>query len=283
MNIIHFSANLKTVKVKEEYQNPTSDQLKKTLETAHAIISHEMYSFAPIKKQEIERVAGASLSKISNFSTLKEAISTIKPGKLQDELKPFSTPTLKQDDDGKNELRQKGADQIAFNYYLLLLLNKCFPVEAIKRNDKLEKNELRLVANTEVTGEEGKQAWQVIRKSNLDIASNGEVFSTMIAIGNAINPKLPLFFNESHNFNQLVKKHIPAEGSKSFAKLIAAFQSVDEKELQSLKDKLLQRLFVLKLMEGFGFYPFTSVETFNDAFPELKLAKPKGNFGKKKK
>jgi len=282
MNIIHFSANFSGIKIREEIQNPSHEQARKLLETTHNVISGEIYNFAPINKTGIEKFIEKTFSNISDLKTFKEAISQIKPKKLEEELKQFTSPKTFEDQEAKNLDRQKGATEIAFNYCLMLALNKAFSFETVKRNDKLDKKELRFVANLEVEENGEKEQWTIIKKANLENATNGEVMGVLIGVANSVNGKLPLFI-KNQKFLELQNKYVPQEAGRSFGKLISALEQIDENEFYELDEPILNRLLIINLFNAFGFNPFNSIDTFNTAFPELKIPKPKGNFGKKKK
>lgn len=46
---------------------------------------------------------------------------------------------------------------------------------------------------------------------------------------------------------------------------------------------LVEGYFITSLCENIGYTPYPNIEVLQKVFPDLKVAKPRGNFGKKKK
>ncbi|MFH1285495.1 MAG: DUF2666 family protein [Candidatus Micrarchaeota archaeon] len=75
----------------------------------------------------------------------------------------------------------------------------------------------------------------------------------------------------------------------SLAEIASGIKSSELKEVlaQSVvspeQTPFAEAYFLRRLLETLGFDVDISIETLKKAYPELKIAKPKGNFGKKKK
>ncbi len=83
-----------------------------------------------------------------------------------------------------------------------------------------------------------------------------------------------------------------AKKGRTFANLSAVFGSLKPGEVKAAllpacptpaHYPIAESYFVKKLLEEIGFAPCLEPETLGKVFPHIKVAKPRGNFGKKKK
>lgn len=83
-----------------------------------------------------------------------------------------------------------------------------------------------------------------------------------------------------------------AKKGRTFANLSAVFGSLKPGEVKAALMEacpnpqlypIAESYFVKKLLEEIGFDPCLEPETLGKVFPHIKVAKPRGNFGKKKK
>jgi hypothetical protein len=134
--------------------------------------------------------------------------------------------------------------------------------------------------------------WIVVKKVDLGKAEKKEVLLGLAGIFSSINQKLPsLYSSNPDGFEDLVSSLLNSfPVRKSFVKLPVLLGEASKLESKISdfasnsegKEVLRQALF-LRCFEHAGFPPFVTLESIAGVYPELKIPKPRGNFGGKKK
>ncbi|MEM4137773.1 MAG: DUF2666 family protein [Candidatus Anstonellaceae archaeon] len=134
--------------------------------------------------------------------------------------------------------------------------------------------------------------WIVIKKLLIDEkVSSQEIGLLLSSIQKSIFEKSYFYFDiEVNKIRQLAKKFV-ATKRKSIGAVGEIFSSLKvgelKKELEGCCKKpdhypLAEQFFVLAVLDELGFNPYPNLEVIQKLYPELKIPKPKGNFGKKK-
>ncbi len=275
-----FSANFPDCRFEEKLEDLQRDKAFLLVKNARSVCWGKMFDYAPIDKAGIERVA-FSYGKPKSISEIASILSSIKPGVLEGQLRSFVKAKTQEQINAETLKKPKGdAVDFAFAYFIFCLWKSVFPESvsfASKGNPSAK--EVRFAANT--------QGWTAVKKVALN-AENKEVLFALSGIFNTLNRKLPDFAADNaegfENFVSSFLNSFPVR--KSFAKLPVLLNEAlkNEAKVRSFgENPSLEQSFFLRCFEHAGFPPFVSLEAIAGVYPELKVPKPRGNFGGKKK
>lgn len=283
-----FSANLPDFKFEEKLDGLQSrDKTLSLLESTRLACLSKMFDFTPIDKQGIERLA-ASFGRPKNVGELASVLSSIKPGALEAQLRAFvKTPPSKGEAADLELAKKQKADPVefAFSYFLYCLWKTASPSAlSVQQKGSPQKKEVRFAAS--------QQSWVVVKKVDLEKAEAKEVLFALAGIFSSINKKIPDFAADNpEGYGAFVSSFLDSfPVRKSFAKLSILLKEAASREpslsqFASDAGKLssLKQCYYLSCFEHAGFTPFVSLESIAGVYPELKIPKPRGNFGGKKK
>jgi hypothetical protein len=135
--------------------------------------------------------------------------------------------------------------------------------------------------------------WMVVKKLSIDDKTTPqEVAATLASVEATISRKSYEFTGINREAIEAVAEKLSAGKRKSFVSLAEALSSLKPAELKS---ELLQacptpahlpiaeNYLVKCLLDSMGFRTNLDLETLSGTFPEIKVQKPRGNFGKKAK
>lgn len=285
---VWFSANFPDCKFEEKLASgDPKEKLVSFLHGARAVCWNKMFDYAPIEKAGIEKLA-YSFGRPKSVSELASILSTIKPGALEAQLRAFVKAAPSKGEAADLELAKKQkADPVefAFSYFLFCMWKNVFPQSIVfQQRGSPSKKEVRFAANM--------PGWVVVKKVDLEKAEAKEVLFALSGIFPSLNKKLSQTASSNPDgFESFVSSFLDSfPVRKSFAKLSALLNEALAKE-QSIpgfaSDKadaeILRQSFYLSCFEHAGFMPFVSLETIAGVYPDLKIPKPRGNFGGKKK
>ena len=260
------------------------EDLAKLVFSARAICWSKMFDYAPLDLKGIESIS-SSYGKPKTISELSLLISKIKPGVLEGQLrKHVKIAFVPEPTDA--DVKKMKADPIdfAFAYFVFCLWKSVFPssVEFQRKASGLSKGEVRFASSY--------KGWVVVKKVNLTSTEPKEVLMGLANMFVSANSKIIEFHSDKGDFDSFVSSLLESfPVRKSFAKLPALLEKAVELEGEITKfasgrnaEVLRQQLF-LRCFEHAGFPPFIQTETIGGVYPELKIPKPRGNFGGKKK
>jgi len=271
MGFVWFSSGIPGAKFEAKTDSAPFEAVK----DARAICFKKMFDYAPLVLNAIENLVS---QKPKTTEDIAAALSTIKPGVLENQLRSCVTTKPLED-----EAKKKGDPvDFAWSYYLFLLFNSVFPQKIVEKG-KPSKNEVRLAADLD--------GWMVVKKVDLSKAENKEVLAALAGMFNAANRKLAEFSaSDFAAFESFVEKTFAKYPErKNFTRLPQVLRDATAVENQlsqfasGEKLQALREFFFLKAFERCGFTPFVSTEQISGIYPELKIPKPRGNFGGKKK
>jgi hypothetical protein len=275
MNFAWFSSNLPGAVCEIKTSSAPFDVLK----PGRAICFKKMFDYAPLDLKTIEKMV---LQKPKAIGEIASLLSAIKPGVLEAQLRPSITFKPAVQADGV-EVKIKGDPvDFAWSYYLFLLFESVFP-QKIASSGKPSKNEVRFAADYD--------SWMLVKKVDLAKAERKEVLAALSGMFNAANRKLADFSaSDCAAFDSFVEQTFAKYPErKNFSRLPQVLQDAVAAESRLAQfasgDKLqaLREFFFLKAFERCGFPPFITADQISGVYPELKIPKPRGNFGKKKK
>lgn len=277
-----FSALFPDAKFEEKLEDLKREKVSFFLTNSLALCWSKMFDYAPIDKTGIEKLA-SSFGKPKSIAELASILSQIKPGVLEGQLRAFvKTKPVSQEIDLETVKKPKGdAVDFAFAYFILCLWKSVFPDNvAFANKGNPSAREVRFAANT--------QGWTAVKKVDLTKAEDKEVLFALAGIFSTLNRKLPDFAAENaegfENFVSSFLNSFPVR--KSFAKLPVLLNEAlkNESKISQFGSSVsLKELFFLRCFEHAGFPPFISLDAIAGVYPELKVPKPRGNFGGKKK
>ncbi|NUN11615.1 hypothetical protein HUU53_03125 [Candidatus Micrarchaeota archaeon] len=227
-------------------------------------VTHQIYSMLP---------------KVKTVKELVVELKNVKPSAMEEKFSSFITlkwPSLEQ--------TPKNASPMDFGW--IALLNQAWTsINSFDYASKgnYSKKEIRFAANYD--------GWVLVKKVNFDIATPQEVLAFMSTTFSSIDRKIgdlaALDYEQFDSFwNDFSSKFSPR---KSYAKLTDMLLKATDLEAEIKKlakpgmESYLIQHFYHKLFVYAGYAPFATIETINGNYPELKIPKPKGNFGGKKK
>ncbi len=271
-----------------ELKSPTPQQASQAAVAVMESTRQIAFEYSPINWGEIRALAGGAGKTISP-GQLAQEVSSIKQAALETKLVAFVEKTqAKEVFDDPLAKKPKGEPlEIALSAYLAALFDAAFPPEAVAwQKPSKERREVRLVANY--------SGWQAVKKVDVGAAERKEVVAAAAGIFERAKGKLPsallgLRVGEYEAAVEAFLSKYPER--KSFSRLgeilTAAVSHVPVVNAVAGGDKQLearlQKLFFYSCFERAGFTPFVSAEVVGRVWPELKIPKPRGNFGAKKK
>ena len=137
------------------------------------------------------------------------------------------------------------------------------------------------------------RSWMVIKKLSIDERTTPQEVSAALASMEAtISRKSYEFTGINREIVEAVALKLSAGKRKSYVSLAEALSAMKP---AALKEQLLpacptpahlpiaENYMVKCLLDNLGFKTNLDTETLSGTFPEIKVTKPRGNFGKKKK
>ena len=279
--IFSFKALFPEKEVCFEHKNPSDKEVADAAFSALEICRQTAFENSPIQLSQIKSLAG---NRTLSPQQLQAAISAVSPSRLEEELRKYCEAAKTAEQlDPLAKIPKGEPVEIAFSAYLAELFDKTFSQEKISwQKAGSTPREVRLVANY--------AGWMAVKKVNLAVAEKKEVVAGCASIFAATKTKLSSILHKDFAaFLETFLAKYPER--KSFSRLCEILLAA-EKELPKISslaggDKLLenrlQKLFYYSCFERAGFAPFVSTDQVSRIWPELKIPKPKGNFGKRKK
>ncbi len=236
----------------------------RTLSDAFAIVDAKHVEFAPLDFAAIRQKA----PRFANTAEFIEHIKGLKPSTLADALSPFLKWTPPQDVSAK---KLTDPADVTAAVYLHYAFRSIYP-HGLPKGTAPGQKEVRLAANFD--------GWVAVKKVSLS-AEPKEVFAALCSM-RAVLERKTLEFG-TPGFEAFAEKMETALSAfperKSFGKLPAALSSV-----QGLtENRAWQEYADATAMKRAGYPPYLSVDHAIGLYPDLKIPKPKGNFGGKKK
>ncbi|MEM4254874.1 MAG: hypothetical protein QXR53_00895 [Candidatus Norongarragalinales archaeon] len=277
-----FSASFPDAKFEEKLEDLKRDKVFSFVKNARSVCWVKMFDYAPVDKGGIEKIAFSYYGKPKSVSEIASILSSIKPGVLEGQLRQFVKAKPAESVDLENVKKAKGdAVDFAFAYFFFCLWKSVFPESvsfAGKGNPSAK--EVRFAAHT--------ADWTAVKKVDLGKAEDKEVLFALAGVFNTLNRKLPKHAaDDAEGFESFVSSFLNSFPlRKSFAKLPVLLNEAlknEEKIPQFGSSPSLKELFFLRCFEHAGFPPFVSLDAIAGVYPELKIPKPRGNFGGGKK
>jgi hypothetical protein len=269
------------------YSARVSDKAKlaELLSFARKIIAESIFDYAPIERKEIEAYFGRSARKPKNSVELAAILSAASVSSIERDLEKAVRFEQVPADDPRKADAEKRKIGYATSYYLYLLFKSAFAQEAPRPNGTGRKGVVRLVSNS---GE-----WMVVKKANTATATKPEALSALIGMLSTIVRKEGDVLCRDSDFegqaNALFGSFFKR---KSFGKLAEAINSVPASKVAAAADAnaidkaVASELFVLFYLKAFslsGYSPYPEPDLLAETYPQLKIPKPRGNFGGKRK
>lgn len=280
--VLYVFSNLKGAQYSANLNAPTKEQTSQAGADFYAITVNKTMEYAPIDASKVKA------PKVTDFKSLTVQLSALKQKQL-DELtagavtlkleKPTDESALK-----KYEERQKALAELSSIALISTMFNSAFQLP-LPKAAKPPKNEVRLAASL--------LDWQIVKKVNLDTAETKEIFSALVSMNAALDAKIPsLICNNAEGYEQMLDKTLaPLPERRNLTRLQQFLQSENydstKKQLATFTTTaqlpMLLHHYYAKIFARCGFNPHISTELMSAVYPELKIPKPKGNFGSKKK
>jgi Ran GTPase-activating protein (RanGAP) involved in mRNA processing and transport len=133
--------------------------------------------------------------------------------------------------------------------------------------------------------------WVVIKKLSIDQSTTPQEVSAILAsIEATISRKSYQFSGINQQAIEAIAKRLAQGKRKSFSSLSEVFAGIKPTELKSellaacpteAHLPIAENYLVKAVLDILGFKTNLDVETLSQAYPEIKVPKPKGNFGRK--
>ena len=265
MQFASFQASFPDYAYVNELREPSLDAITNLVADARSIAAQKMFDYAPL---DLKAIAGIA-PKPKNAQELSHALSELKPSSLEQRLSAFVTETVPDPKDEsklkKALVRRKALSRIALYYYLKTMVDSALPRQLPKTTTKPLKKEVRLAINT--------SEWTAVKKVATDgSAKNNEITAVLSSIHDTLSRKQA---QTDAALEELVNKL--GEPRKS----VAALQTTLPIALNAPPE--IKRTAFEIIMAACGYPPYIDTQTISDAWPELKIPKPRGNYGSKKK
>ena len=281
-----FYARLPEAEIAIDLRSPSAGQLADSAFIALEASRQVAFEFAPIDLPKVRKQAGSGGLSIAQ---LAGETAALKQSALEASLQPFvkaASASGAVADPLAKAPKGKPID-FAVSAYLGQLFDRAMPPAPLSwQKPGGGKRELRLVANA--------GGWQSVKKVGFEGSEDKEVCAAAATIFERVKAKLPdlLLGEKSGEYDSIVDSFISKfPERRSFGRL-PEILSAAEKELpkvdaiaagNAVLQSRLAKLFLYSCFGRTGFTPFVSGETVGRVWPELKIPKPRGNFGGKKK
>lgn len=264
MGLVWFAAGFDdyTYQRREE----TAEKVEALLREAHAILDARHTEYAPLETAKIRAMS----PKPSSFDAFIDHVTGLKLGELCKKLHGFVTYQMPTDEAVLKKIGNP--DEVAVCAYLHAAFRSVFP-KPLPPKTAYDKKEVRLAADL--------GGWMLVKKVNLQTAEKKEVFSALCSMRSVAGKKAMEFtpgFESVEQDLQVALAGFPER--KSFGKLGRALEAVTG---VAANNPAFQEYAFSQAMARVGFPPYLTNDHVALLYPELKIPKPKGNFGSKKK
>lgn len=264
MGFVWFACGFDDYTYQRREENP--ENVRALLSEAHAILDARHASFAPIQAEKIRETAPT----LSSADAFIDHVATLKLGELCARLHGFVTYEMPTDEAVLKKIGNP--DELAVCAYLHFAFRSVFP-RSLPAKTPYDKKEVRLAADLD--------GWTVVKKINLQAAERKEVFFALCSMRSVAEKKATGFQPGFDAFNDALQSALSGfPERKSFGKLGLVLKAVKDFTAQNPE---FQEYALSLAMARVGFPPYLTNDHVASLYPELKIPKPKGNFGKKKK
>ncbi|MDP3742231.1 MAG: hypothetical protein Q8R15_02860 [Candidatus Micrarchaeota archaeon] len=258
MGFMLFSALLPSAKCEVKLENPSKEQLAAQIANFSHLISANIYNYSPVSYEKIKTLVP------KKSGSIKETLSQYTPSKLAELLKPAITLKLEPPTDEsqvkKFKQKQKALEEISVCAFLHVVYCQFYP-QLFTSSGNPPKPEVRIASNL--------PEWQIVKKIDVQRQERKEVFMTLANIYHSIHNKYP-------SFSPITLSQTES-GRKSYSTLLSNLSLISSASDFDSEWKAFEAF------NSAGFPPVPSTQTIGALYPELKIPKPRGNFGKKKK
>ncbi len=254
------------------------------LSAARRAIAENIYDYAPIDRKAIDAYF-AGKKKPKNPAELAAILSSVSMSSVERDLEKAVGFEPVPADDPRKANAEKRKIGYATSYYLYLLFKSAFGEEAPKPAGTNKNQIIRLVSNS--------SEWMVVKKANAAIATKPEALSALIGMLSTIVRKEGDVLCKEGDFEEVSGALFGSFFKrKSYGKLVEAISSVAADKVTAcaknaaIDDAAAQELFTLLYLKAFslsGYSPYPEPDLLAETYPQLKIPKPRGNFGGKKK
>lgn len=266
MGFVWFAAGFNDYTYERREEN--RDAAAVLLQEAHAILDARHLTFAPLKQDAIKSAAPAFAQ--GDVSAFIQHASKLKYGELAGKLHGAVTYVMPTDEAVLKKIGDP--DELAVCAYLHHAFHSVFPA-AMPTRKPFAKKEVRLAADMD--------GWIAVKKVNLEAAETKEVFSSLCSMRTVAEKKAAEFTPGFEEFSQSLEAALADYPErKSFGKLSGALQAVQG---IASSNPAFAAYAYSQAMLRVGFPPYLTNDHVASLYPELKIPKPKGNFGGKKK
>lgn|GEM_PF-3620261 len=249
----------------------TTNEIASALRDAQSLLQRTIYSYAPVNESGIAAHAKLPASSIHNVAQLASHVHALKPKALEESLLPF----VKDDRDPEFLIRKKcePAVLVAQCAYFRVLYENLFPPAPVTPKGTVSKNEFRFAAQL--------PKWTVVRKANLDIAENKEVFATLVATYEGVSRKAFEYAPDSPAPVSTIETFLSAyPPRKSLSRLSQMLTALLEKRVLDPLSEPARAYFIQRIFAQAGYPIYASIDVVNRVYPELKIPKPRGRLKK---
>ncbi len=257
MNFVLFSALLPKARYEAKLESPSKEQLAQNFAAFSHVISSNIWNYGPVSYENLQ------VSAPKNVKNFKDALSQFTLSKITELAKPaisFSIPQPTEESALKKfKEKQRALEEIAVCCFMHCVFSQVFP-QGFSPLGNPQKQEVRIASNL--------PEWRVVKKVDAAKAEAKEVFAALASMYHSLHAKYVSFSPVSLFPIQPVRK--------SFSTLLEMLSQVQ------YGNDFASEWNAFEVFNAAGFPPIPSTETIGKLYPELKIPKPRGNFGKKK-
>ncbi|MBI5226072.1 hypothetical protein HY994_02425 [Candidatus Micrarchaeota archaeon] len=267
MGFVWFASGFQDFTYERREESPQT--VASLMADAHAILDNQHLQFAPIQNDKIKAAAPTFAKGEAGMQTFIDHVSKLKFGELATKLKANLTYQMPTDEAVLKKIGDP--NEVTVCAYLHNAFRSVYPL-SMPSSKPFAKKEVRLAADFD--------GWVAVKKVNLELAERKEVFSSLCSMRTVAQRKAMEFTPGFDEFNAALEGALaPFPERKSFGKLNAALNAV--KGVSA--DTNLQSFAFSSAMLRVGYPPYLTNDHVASLYPELKVPKPKGNYGGKKK
>ncbi len=239
-------------------ENPAKTELAKQIANFSHIISANIYSYSPVSYEKVKSLVP------KKSGSIKETLSQYTPSKIAQLVAPAITlkfePPTEESQVKKFKQKQKALEEISICAFLHAVYCQFYP-QLFTPVGNPQKTEVRIASNL--------PEWQIVKKVDVQRQEPKEAFMTLANIYHSIH-------NKYSDFSPITLSQTES-GRKSYATLLSNLSAISSATDFDSEWKAFEAF------SSAGFPPIPSTQTIGELYPEIKIPKPRGNFGKKKK
>jgi hypothetical protein len=252
------------------------------LSKARIVLADRIFDYAPVDRRAVEAVF---LKNASSAAGLQSIVSSVSISSLERQLEPCVKHAQVPPDDPRKQAAEQKKIGYATSLYLYCAFKKFLGEPDPPPCGSVPAGTLRIVSNS--------PEWMAVKKANLAQWPAPEILSAMIGmLWTVVRKESELACKPTVDFDSEADSLFGGcFNRKSYRGLGEALSKIPGEKVSGVAERIafsgdsvaeVEKLLFLKLFSMSGHSPYPGPDLLAETYPELKIPKPRGNFGGKK-